>query len=227
MVVLSTLTVLSLLGSSHLQRAGRGMGESPRSLYAAEAGVNAVLAEWDFLSYDTLLTTPGDSVDLGWRTLENGATYEAVFVRVDGGSTGRAIHSLRVVGHGAGSFADSTTIFREIHPTFSGIDAAVKGEIAGEELELDFEGFGGSSLGGLDTIPSQWAIANVCDPQEDRPGVVWQDTERVDVSAASNLDGAPPVAEDTLMTVAHLLLFGGCTYDDLAAIADITIIHGP
>ena len=66
MMVLSTLTVLLLISSSDQQRAGRAMRESAHSFYTAEAGLNAVVAQWDSLKYDTLLAASGDSVDLGW-----------------------------------------------------------------------------------------------------------------------------------------------------------------
>ena len=128
LVVLSTLTVFLLSSSGDSQRAGQAMRESARSFYAADAGVNAVVAHWRALGYDTLTPNPGDSADLGWTTLENGARYRAVLVRVDGGSTGDAIHSVRVVGQGAGASGGSTTIFREItfNPSYDG-NAAIEG----------------------------------------------------------------------------------------------------
>ena len=225
MMVLSTLTVFLLISSGDQQRAGRAIRESARSFYAADAGLNAVLAQWDSLSYDTLASNPGDSADLGWTTLDNGARYRAVFVRVDGGGTGSALYSVRVVGQGAGSLGGSTTMFREMAPstggTFDGADSAVEGGVGGAKLDVDADGFGGVMVSGRDTIPSWWASEGICDPLEDMPGATWKDTTKV-IRDVTNTDGNPDLVQETNMTLANLLDFGGVTYDDLVAMADIT-----
>ena len=221
LMVLSTVTVFFLISGSDQQRAGRALRESARSFYAADAGVNAVLAEWDAAGYDTLLATTGDSLDLGWRTLENGATYKAVFVRVDGDDTGFAIHSLRVTGQAASSFGGSATIFREVRNGGNiTVDAAVKGGAGGADLDVDMDGFGGAGLSGLDTIPAGWTN---CPALADKPGVTWADTTMVDVGGGGELVGSPAMVEDATITAASLLVFGGFTYDELVAMADITI----
>ena len=225
LMVLSTISAFYVASGSNEQRNGRAMRESARSFYAADAGVNAVLAEWKPLLYDSLLSVPGDSADLGWRTLVNGATYKAVFIRVDGGDIGPPIHTLRVVGRGAGLFGGSTTIFREIMfgNDFS-VDATITGGVNADELEVDSIGLGTVTVSGRDTIPAQWASEGICGPLADKPGAVWWDTMTVDIdgSSGSVFDGAPPLVEDPTLNMTDLMTFGSFTYDDLVAMADIT-----
>ena len=226
MMVLSTLTVFLLSSSSDAQRAGRAIRESARSFYAADAGVNAVIADWASLSYDTLAPNPGDSADLGWTTLDNGARYRAVLVRVDGGATPDALYSVRVVGQGAGELGGSTTMFREMAPAAGGAifeydGAAISGGAGGGRLDVDADGFGGAMVDGRDTIPAAWADEGVCGPLQDGPGTVWKDTTKVDYDPG-NVVGDPNLVQDVNMTAPQLLDFGGVTYDDLVAMADIT-----
>ena len=120
LVVLGALTGFLLSGSSDAQRSGLAIRASARSFYAAEAGLNEVMGDWASQSYDTLASSPGDSADLGWDTLTNGDQYRVVLTRVDGGSAGGAIHSLRIVGLGDDRFGGTSTIFREIGASWGG-----------------------------------------------------------------------------------------------------------
>ena len=81
LVVLSTVTAFLLASSSDAQRSGRAIRESARSFYAADAGVNQVLSDWQSQSYAALAPNPGDSADLGWDTLENGTRFRAVLTQ--------------------------------------------------------------------------------------------------------------------------------------------------
>ena len=75
-VIMSVVAVTALFTGTLEQRSSRAVRESVFALYAAEAGLNEVWAEWD----DSLVQNlnPGDSVDLGWTTLDNGASYRAM-----------------------------------------------------------------------------------------------------------------------------------------------------
>ena len=232
MVVLSTLTALLLASSSDAQRAGRAIRESALSFYAADAGVNDVLTDWESQSYDTLAPNPGDSADLGWTTLENGAQYGVVITRVDGGSVGGAVHSVRVVGQGDNPFAGSTTIFREIGASwgggaaltlFDGGNSAVEG--GSDNGQVDFQS--GSTVSGFDVNPPGWTD---CDPPVDGPGVIWEDLTNVTGESPGELMGNPQQVEDPTLTTPGLLDFGGLDFDSLAAMATWTITssaYGP
>ncbi len=101
MLLVSAIAVTALRTSSDEQMTGRAMREAAKAFYAAEAGVNAVIAGWDQATMDAALALPGDSLDLGWQTLENGCRYRGVVRRVDGGS-GRKMYQVSARGRGAG-----------------------------------------------------------------------------------------------------------------------------
>lgn len=85
--LLGLLAITSLAMTGDDRGASIGVRQGTQAFYAAEAGANLVLADWDSLQYDTLMAAPGDSADLGWQTLsESGATYHAVVSRIDDGT---------------------------------------------------------------------------------------------------------------------------------------------
>jgi hypothetical protein len=72
--------------------------EGTRSFYAADAGLNQMLAQWTDSTYDTRVAAAGAADTFAWRTLpENGAVYRAVIQRL---ASGGAI-SLSVDGRSA------------------------------------------------------------------------------------------------------------------------------
>lgn len=101
-VLLIAIAVATLSTSTDERMAGRALRESARAFYAAEAGLNAAISGWDQAAYDTLLAVPGDSLALGWQTLDNGSSYGAVVHRVDGGS-GTRLYIVTVTGRGPGA----------------------------------------------------------------------------------------------------------------------------
>jgi len=224
MMVLSTITALLLSSSSDAQRSGRAIRESALSFYAADAGLNEVLSDWESQSYADDAPNPGDSFDLGWDTLQNGTRFRAVFTRVDGGSAGGVVHSIRIVGQGDGPFAGSTTIFREIGASWGGAavtlfdagNSAVEG--GSDNGTADFQS--GTTVSGFDTNPPGWAAEGICDPLEDKPGIIWEDLSNVVGESAGELMGDPQQVEDASLTTPDLLDFGGLDFDELAAMAN-------
>ena len=226
MVVLSTITALLLSSSSDAQRSGRAIRESALSFYAADAGLNEVLSDWESQSYADDAPNPGDSFDLGWDTLQNGTRFRAVFTRVDGGTVAGAVHSVRIVGQGDGPFAGSTTIFREIGAWW-GAPAVTLFEAGNSAIEggsdngtANFQT--GSTVNGNDSIPASWASEDICDPVQDKPGIIWEDLTNVVGESPSELIGTPDQVEDPSLTTPDLLDFGGLDFDSLAAMAHFT-----
>ncbi len=109
LVLLGAIAVASLMTTGRDRMTGRALRESAKAFYAAEAGANAIIAEWDQAGYDTLLAGPGDSLDLGWRTLENSLSYWAMLRRVDGGSVPR-FYTISVTGRGLGSLGGQRVV---------------------------------------------------------------------------------------------------------------------
>ena len=111
MALLAVLAITGLGMTADARLASHGVREGTRAFYAAEAGVNLVMANWDSLQYDTLMAAPGDSVDLGWETIpENGCTYRAVLQRVDDGGSGGPLYYVKVAGRSEGSLGGERTL---------------------------------------------------------------------------------------------------------------------
>jgi hypothetical protein len=68
-------------------KASHNVKESSVAVFAAQAGAEFLIANWDSLGVDSLLATPGDSLDLGWQTLANRARYRAMVRRTDAGNS--------------------------------------------------------------------------------------------------------------------------------------------
>ena len=87
LTILSVMAVSSLIMVGDQRQASLGIREHTRAFYAAEAGLNVIVATWDSLQYDTLMAASGDSVTLGEVPLPTmQASYSAVMRRVDDGS---------------------------------------------------------------------------------------------------------------------------------------------
>lgn len=99
--MLAGLAAVALTTSRDERRAGLGVRETARAFYAAEAGLHGILGDWKTERYDQTASGSGDSAVVGWRTLENGATYRGVIRRVDDG-TGAGLYSVRITGRGSG-----------------------------------------------------------------------------------------------------------------------------
>src|SRR5438105_4067804 len=81
--IMSVVVVAALSASSDEGRASRAVRESTLATYAAEAGLRRIYGVWPTASVNAL--DPGDSLDLGWETLPNRASYHVVIHRVDAG----------------------------------------------------------------------------------------------------------------------------------------------
>ncbi len=179
-MVLSTVSVILLLNSSNEQKAGRAMRESARAFYATDAGLNMVVAEWESLRYDTLMATPGDSVDLGSQTLDNGATYRAQLQRIDDGS-GDQVFSVTVRGGtsaGSSSLVSSILKWRKVWPI-------------GDPMAAIFAGVGlrKNSSAGMNTG------VDACTTDSIAGLVVPEDELEYSGDPTEVFDGAPPVLE--------------------------------
>ena len=82
---------------------------------------------------------------------------------------------------------------------------------------------GGSSVvNGIDEIPTE--LTSVCDAStlDDKAGIMIDDLDNINTLGKwDDAYGDPPILEDDTITAESLLNFGGMTFDDLAALADI------
>jgi hypothetical protein len=83
LTIMSVIAVVTLSTANDERRTSRASRESTLALYAAEAGLRQTYGAWPVAAVTAL--TPGDSLDLGWQSLPNRASYRAVVHRVDAG----------------------------------------------------------------------------------------------------------------------------------------------
>ncbi len=228
LVLTSVLAVAALVTADDTRRSSRAMLESSWALYAAEAGLNATLAAWD----DTLVSglQPGDSVDLGWRTMENGASYRVVIHRFD--MAGELIYTLTSQGRSGGPLGGQRTIeytLRGVNAPICCSSAVIGGGRPGavepghEEVELDSAGLGGVVVNGMDTVPATWGSA--CASGPDLPGLQWRDTTPgvVEIKNGAVVAGNPPIVENPAIDSTTLFDWGRFNYDSLVARADAVL----
>ncbi len=193
MALLGVLAITSLATTDDERRASLGMRESAKAFYAAEAGVNLVLASWDSLQYDTLMSNPGDSVDLGWQTVpENGTSYRALMRRVSSnqlfslgvqGRTGRAAASQvqvllrknwsRNLGTIQAAFYAASMMRKNSDKgLITGFDACGSGDVAG--LKTPDLQYGSDPSEVFDGVPPVDTVTN--DPVDElqATGIDWQ-----------------------------------------------------
>jgi hypothetical protein len=98
LAMMGLLVVATLTSSDDDRESSVAFQEGTRSFFAADAGLNQMLAQWGDSSYDTRIAAAGVADTFAWRTLpENGAVYRAIIQRL---STGGAM-SLTVDGRSA------------------------------------------------------------------------------------------------------------------------------
>ncbi|HUF13889.1 MAG TPA: hypothetical protein VMN78_12365 [Longimicrobiales bacterium] len=94
------LAVAGLETAVNEQRGATAMARSAEALYAAEAGLNSVLGDWPADQFVSIGV--GDSLDMGWDTLPNGARYRAVIRRYDDGAA-QQMRAIKVEAQGRGT----------------------------------------------------------------------------------------------------------------------------
>ena len=217
LVALSAGAMFFVHGAGDERMIGRSLREANQAFYAAEAGVNDVVATWDLEEYHLGLDLSGDSLDLGWRALGGGLEYHTLIRRTDPG-VGRRAFSLRVTGRGTreGGGRSVRYVTFLAYPA----DLDIKGAIEGgfERFEQD----DGASFSGLDVSPPGWD-PEICGPLEDKAGVTWHDGDEVRIRDEALAEGNPVVAIDPTLNPTNIFEWGEFTYDDIVALADIIV----
>ena len=86
LAVMGVLAIATLATSGDEREASLAVQEGTRSFFAADAGLNNIVAQWPDSNYDYRVVPAGSSYTFAWRTLpENGATYRAVLRRLSAG----------------------------------------------------------------------------------------------------------------------------------------------
>ncbi len=222
LVIMSTLAVVAMLNSSDELLSSRAMRISSSAFYAAEGGLHETYANWSsYPAIDSI--APGDSLDLGWQTLANGASYRATVYRWDGGD--EPMYQVQVEGRSSGLAGGQKTL------SFSLTSAAGWGYRLGAccdgaatmrgIAEIDDT----SAINGFDQHPPGWEDAGVCSEElNDKPGIIMKDTTELDIKDdESTLDGVPRIVEMPEMGDSTFNYFNGLTWDSLNAMADFEL----
>ena len=104
--IMSVVVIVALTTAADERRASRATREATLAMYAADAGLRATYGAWPTATVKTM--APGDSADLGWKTLPNAAAYRAVIHRVDNG--GLKQYTVVVQGRRTDPFAGVITV---------------------------------------------------------------------------------------------------------------------
>ena len=99
LLFMGLLAVAGMEAAVNERRGAAAAVNSIEALYAAEAGLNAVLGNWPAAQFVSVVA--GDSLDLGWTTLPNGARYRAVIRRYDDNVT-QQMRAIKVEAQGTG-----------------------------------------------------------------------------------------------------------------------------
>ena len=106
LVVMTTIAVAALTTASDEQKSAQAVREAGQAFYDAEAGLWESWANWPADSIVTAIEQ-GDSLDLGWKTLDNSAEYRGKIFR-----WGPTMFGLRVESRGAGPFGGQQWLSR-------------------------------------------------------------------------------------------------------------------
>ena len=196
-------------------RIGVASQRGTEAFYMAERGAMEVMSEWDMSTYGSLASfasaTQVDTVDGGnWSVTVTKMSSRLYFLL----STGKITEGSGMMGEAQrmlGMIVRLNTA--EIEPRAA---LSTVGEVRVQ---------GSMEIIGTDSNPSDWG--GFCDsPGPAKPGILIDDTTNItEVGNALTVEGDPLFEEDPTLTPDSLLTFGDLTFDDLKALADITIPH--
>lgn len=127
-IVMTALASAALRSASTSRRAAKVSKEWDRGLYVAESGVNQTLP----ICTDSLVggLNPGDSLDLGWTTMETGDRYRPIVHRIDDDG-GDKLYLVTVEGRVSARFGGrpSVSVVAKLTPKLPQAAIAVNGDL--------------------------------------------------------------------------------------------------
>jgi hypothetical protein len=223
LVVLSVAGIAALIAGADEELSGRAMRESAEAFYAAEAGLNQVEATLS----DSVAAAmePGESLDLGWHVLDDGASYHAEIVRFDNAGS-QPLFRVTSEGRSRGGGGAQKTLTLSLtaldgEPDL-GYCCSAAATVRGEVKLKNLEGFA-ARLSGIDTVPPAWDPVCADHQREDHPGLIVQDSADFSQASGTTLEGVPPLVEDTTMADSTFDNYGGMSWDSVKALGDFVI----
>lgn len=223
LVLLPMVSVTGLWVARSDYRAAQATRQAAVALAAADAGAARTVATWSQMV--PTLPGPGDSVIVDWQTLPDGSLYRSVVIRAPVG-VGEAVAprvTVRTTGRVAPPGDGRRTVVTLVE--LSGGPGMCCSAAFKVQSSLRITGprrdDGLPDVDGTDRTPPGWPASRCTLPASDLPGVTTSDATVVDLVRTGQIEGNPPILEDPSITPTDFTTFGGLTYQDLTALADV------
>jgi hypothetical protein len=222
LVVVGALVAGAFFAGTQEQRVAENQRRVQTSFGVAEAGAQERVLGWNTGAWNKRAIYPNDSVAIATTNAPNGTgSYAGYHYRVGANLflidvTGRDKASAAGMIAGGGGARQRIGMLARIAPIDFGIKASLTTQ-GGVAMS------GNAQVNGTDQIPTGWGSC-------DAPGLpqagIRDPGANVSDSGNATVIGNPPVVNDPSVTNATFTTFGGATYAQLAAKANITLAGG-
>lgn len=222
LVVVGALVAGAFFAGTQEQRVGENQRRVQQSFGVAEAGAQERVMSWQPAQMNKRPTYPQDSVVIANTTAPGGTgSYGGYSYKLGSNIflidvTGRDRASAGGVIAGGGGARQRIGLITRIAPVDFGIHASLTTQ-GGVDLS------GNADVNGSDQIPTGWAN---CDPPGPSQPGVRDNGANVTTQGNGAVQGNPPVVNDPTINNNSFNQFGGATYAQLAARANITLGSG-
>lgn len=195
-------------------RIGVASQQASRAFYVAEQAANDLMANWD-AAYASLpawedTVVASDTMTWGYADLSVTRLSSTMFF----------IESEGTVTEGGELLSGAN---RRV-AMLARVRTAVIDPPAALTTQGELQVGGSAQIFGQDSIPGDWGT-EYCDDAslDDKPGILIDDSTNIDTSGNRfEVEGDPPIEQDTTITSESLLEFGDLSWEDLVALAQIT-----
>lgn len=222
LVVVGAMIAGAFFAGTQEQRVGENQRRVQAAFGVAEAGAQERVLSWDPTTMNKRPQWPRDSVVIGPNPAPGGTgSYGGYSYKL-----GPTLWLLDVTGldhasasspiAGGGGARQRVGIIARIAPVDFGIKASLttQGSVAMS---------GNATVDGIDQVPPGWAS---CDPPGPPQAGIRDQGGNVTEVGNANVAGNPPVLNDPTVNDNTFTVFGGATYEQLAARATITLPGG-
>ena len=215
LVIIASLIAGAFFASRQEMRVGRNTQTYQRAFGAAEAGINNTVANWSSVGSFNAMNV-GDSQTVTGTLPGNGGSYTTIVKRLN-----NELFLVRTTGTDPSNTGSRTlaaiTKLLTVQMSFS---ASLTTR---NQLKL-----GGSSfIDGRNTDPTSWACPT--NPNDTIPAVMAKDTTQISYSGCNNgncILGKPDIVQDTTINDSTFFKYGDTDYNELVAMATLTLPSG-
>ena len=222
LVVVGALVAGAFFAGTQEQRVGENQRRVQASFGVAEAGAQERVMTWDPATMNRRATYPADSVVIATASAPSGTgTYGGYSYKLGPNIflidvTGRDARTQSGQVTGGGGARQRIGMITRIAPVEFGIRASLTTQ-GGVALS------GNAQVNGADQIPTGWTS---CDPPGPGQAGVRDNGGTVSTGGNGTVTGNPPVVNDPTIADSSFTKFGGATFAQLAARANIVIGPG-